>query len=124
MRVLAAAAIALFLSSGCSEIAEQLNWIGSEENAKWIRLDRSAELRIFTEPRTIHFKRRFRVERDTDAQLHLRAMRQASVYLDDQRIFQADPNQSGWIAEQAIDLDCGANAWVGTRSRLRVASRR
>ena len=31
-------------------------------------------------------------------------MRQVSVYLDNQRIFQADPNQVGWIAEQIIDL--------------------
>jgi hypothetical protein len=104
MRVLAAAAIALFLSTGCAEIAERLNWIGSDENADWIRLDRPAELRVFREPRTIHFERRFQVERATDAQLHLRAVRQASIYLDNQRIFQADPDQVGWIAEQIIDL--------------------
>ncbi len=104
MRVLAAAALALFLSTGCAGIAERLSWIGSDENADWIRLDRHAELRIFLEPRTIHFKRRFRVEQATEARLHLRAMRQVSVYLDNQRIFRADPNQVGWIAEQIIDL--------------------
>jgi len=104
MRALAPVAIALFLSTGCAEVAEQLDWIGSDENAEWIRLDRRAELRIFLEPRTIQFKRRFRVERDAEAPLHLRAMRQVSVYLDDQRIFEADPDQAGWIAEQIIDL--------------------
>jgi hypothetical protein len=104
MKALAAAAIALFLSTGCAGIAERLDWIGSDENADWIRLDRRAQLGIYLEPRMIHFARRFHVEQDTDAQLHLRAMRQVSVYLDKQRIFRADPNQVGWIAEQIIDL--------------------
>jgi hypothetical protein len=104
MRTLAAVAIALLLSTGCAKIAERLDWIGSEGNADWIRLDRDARLGLFREPRMIHFMRHFRVEKDTEAQLHLRAMRQVSVYLDNQRVFRTDRNQVGWIAEQVIDL--------------------
>jgi len=106
MRWLAAliTAAALALCTGCSSVAERLDWIGPDREAAWIRLDRPAQLGIFVEPHVAYFERRFNIDEEIDAQLHLRAMRQVAVYLDGKLLFRTDPGQVGWIAERTIDL--------------------